>query len=180
MSLFFVDSSKDVALFNKNNCSETELGKLRILRDNILAEKNTTKDVEDEDEDMEDYFGLPPPSVDLSEIFKKYSTPVVNKKSKDIEAVESFGRQMGWRSDIFDYQSTNKSEIVKNVERSCDLDRLAKTDVNKEMKSAVSLEGHDLARFSKSDKQLQNERRVSLTFWFLLSLIEQNDEIFDN
>lgn len=169
MSLFFVDSSKDVDLFNKNNCSESELAKLNILKENILSAKSKTNHDEDEDEDMEDYFGLPPPSVDLTDIFNKYPSPDLNPKSKAIESVETFARQMGWRSDLFDYLSTNKNKVVKkivNERHNCDLEKLAKTDVEKEMKNAVTLSGHDLANFSKSDKQLQNERRVSLIFIF--------------
>lgn len=167
MSLFFVDSSKDVDLFNQNNCSETELAKLNILKENVLSQKKTKSFDKNEDEDMKDYFGFPPPSVDLTEIFNKYSTPELNRKSKIIESVEQFAAQMGWRSDLFDYRNTNKNKIVKEIggeaKSNCDLDKIAKTDVEKEMKGAVSLLGHDLARFSKSDKQLQNERRVS---WF--------------
>lgn len=165
MSLFFVDSSKDVDLFNKNECSESELAKLNILKENVLSAESKTNN--DEDEDMEDYFGLPPPSVDLTEIFNKYSPPILNKKSKDIQNVESFAKQMGWRSDLFDYLNTNKNKVVKKIgdESVNALEKLAKTDVTKEMKNAVPLIGHDLAKFGKSDKQLQNERRVSLFFF---------------
>lgn len=183
MSLFFVDSSKDVDLFNKNNCSETELAKLNVLKENVLSTKSKTNQDEDEDEDMEDYFGLPPPSVDLTDIFNKYPSPDLNPKSKVIESVETFARQMGWRSDLFDYLSSNKNKVKKIGEESnnCDLEKLAKTDVEKEMKHAVSLRGHDLANFSKSDKQLQNERRVSfIIFNLFIKFCEQNDEIFDN
>ncbi|XP_055544424.1 deoxynucleotidyltransferase terminal-interacting protein 2 [Wyeomyia smithii] len=123
--------------------------------------------LEESNDSDEDYGGLPPPSKNISQILQ-HDKPVTNKRIKSKKIFEDFG----------------STELEQD--KFSGLKKLAETDVNEQLKSAVitaaTEKQESLALLSMSDRQIKelNRKERAKTKgdkWFNLPAQEMTEEV---
>uniref|UniRef100_A0A0A1XK50 Plasma membrane fusion protein prm1 n=1 Tax=Zeugodacus cucurbitae TaxID=28588 RepID=A0A0A1XK50_ZEUCU len=195
MSLFVLDTAGDTNLLERESHGTATIeskSQWRTLEEGVrqgLEAINQEVEVDDNDEE-EDYFGLPPPNVDISEIIKeelaKIQTPksdIEEKLDKLSDRIDTILLQMKEKPIKIPRRGHNKMDFsdYNPATGKFDVEHQVKTDVEKEMAKSQLVAGFGrLKELPFVTKKKQREiNRVKNIQCIKLYYTLQNDDIFD-